>query len=98
MKCYIFIYHVPNYSIESFYLGASVVKDIKTEIDESCYDEDIVIDYISDKRDRIGILKELIMEELEDYRIMKSYFYRIEKEKMIEVIERMVKGWLDKNL
>ena len=38
------------------------------------------------------------MEELEDYRIMKSYFYRIEKEKMIEVIERMVKGWLDKNL
>ena len=98
MKGYIYIYHVPNYNYKndidgSFYLGASVIKEILEEIDESCYEEDIVVDYISDKRDRIDILKELIMEELKDYRIKKSYFYRMEKEKMIGVIERMVKGW-----
>ena len=98
MKGHIYIYHVPNYNYEnddkgSFYLGASVVKDIKTEIDESCYVDDIVIDYISAKRDRIDILKEMIMEELKDYRIKKSYFYRMEKEEMIEVIEKMVNKW-----
>jgi len=92
MKGYIYIYHVPNYSV-SFYLGASAITDIKKEIDVSCYEDDIVIDYISAKRDRIDILKEMIMEELKDNRINKSYFYRINKEDMKEVIEKMVNEW-----
>jgi len=62
MKGYIFIYYVPNYRYdndnkESFYLGASATKNIKSEIDVSCYVDDIVIVYISAKRDRIGLDK-----------------------------------------